>query len=104
MSARKPSGHSSKQRTRLQVEVLEDRVLPSGTWATVTNPVPFSDGAQTLMLLSDGTVMVHGGSGTTASSSWYRLTPDGSGSYINGTWSLLPAMNTGRLFFTSDTL
>jgi hypothetical protein len=100
----RPSGHSGKPSGRLWVEMLEDRVVPSGTWATLTNPLPWADGAQTLMLLSDGTVMVHGGSGSIASSSWYDLIPDSTGSYINGSWSKLGSMNTGRLYFTSDVL
>ena len=29
------------------------------------------------------------------SSQWYRLTPDLSGSYVNGTWTALPLMPTG---------
>lgn len=34
-------------------------------------------------LLTDGTVLVQGGNLT----DWYKLTPDASGSYVNGTWS-----------------
>ena len=41
----------------------------------------FSPG--TALLLTDGTVIVQG----TFTGNWYRLTPDDSGSYINGTWS-----------------
>ncbi len=56
-----------------------------------------------MMLLSDGGVMVHGGGGG-ASNAWYRLSPDSSGNYINGSWSTLTPMGTGRLYFTSDVL
>ena len=38
------------------------------------------------------------------SASWYRLTPNSSGSYINGTWTTLASMGTARLFFASNVL
>jgi hypothetical protein len=99
----KPRGHVCRRMVRLQVECLEERAVPAGTWTTLAHPVPMSDGAQTMMLLSDGTVMVHGGSGI-ASTAWYRLTPNSTGSYVGGTWSKLSPMNTARLYFTSDIL
>lgn len=33
-----------------------------------------------------------------------KLTPDIHGGYINGTWAVLPTMNSSRLFFSSDLL
>jgi hypothetical protein len=93
---------------RPQLETLESRELlsaalapppASGTWTALTNPAP--DGAGTMMLLSDGTVMVQGG-GTTAA--WQKLTPDGTGSYANGSWSQLAPMGTPRLYFASNVL
>ena len=36
--------------------------------------------------------------------SWFRLTPDIHGSYVNGTWTSLAAMNSVRLYFSSDVL
>ena len=56
-----------------------------------------------LLLLSDGTVMVQGGADT-ASTAWYKLTPDSTGSYINGTWSQLASMHIGRLAYASNIL
>lgn len=53
-----------------------------------------------MLLLNDGTVMAHNGQG----SAWYRLTPDSSGSYVNGTWTTLAAMHDTRLYFSSDVL
>jgi hypothetical protein len=87
------------------VEPLEERAVPAGTWTTLTNSFP-GNGSGLMMLLSDGTVMVLGGQAGlgNASSSWYRLTPDSTGSYINGTWSQLASMHTARLYFTSDVL
>jgi hypothetical protein len=77
------SRDSCKQQAVLLLEHLEERAVPTGTWTSLANPFPLN-GADTMMLLSDGTVMVHGGAGF-ASSAWERLTPDSSGSYINGT-------------------
>ena len=45
--------------------------------------------AGTMMLETDGTVLMEGGGVTNA---WYRLTPDSSGSYVNGTWTQLASM------------
>jgi hypothetical protein len=55
----------------------------------------------TLLLLSDGTVMA---ASDTTMNVWYRLTPDGLGSYVNGTWSSLPSMAYTRLYYSSDVL
>jgi hypothetical protein len=95
-----PRGRAS---LRPRVEALEERALPTGTWAALTNLIPDASGAQTMLLLSDGTVMVQGGSDT-SSRRWYRLTPDASGNYANGTWTSLASMNLGRLFYGSAVL
>jgi hypothetical protein len=69
------------------------------TWTPVSNFAP--DFAGTMMLLTDGSVMVQGYS---PGSNWMRLTPDATGSYINGTWSTLAPMSTPRLYFASKVL
>jgi hypothetical protein len=48
-------------------------------WSTVNN-VPAN--IDTMLLLTDGSIMCH----VLASSNWYRLIPDKSGSYSNGNW------------------
>jgi hypothetical protein len=53
-----------------------------------------------MLLLSDGTVMAQNG-GTT---SWYRLSPDSSGSYANGAWSTRAPMSYSRLSYSSAVL
>ena len=53
-----------------------------------------------MLLLSDGTVMGQNGQGAT----WYRLTPDNHGSYVNGTWTTLASMHNDRLYYGSDVL
>jgi hypothetical protein len=85
------------------VETLERRDLLTGTWAPLVNQIPDPNGAQMALVLSNGTIMVLGGSDNT-SNLWYALKPDTSGSYVNGTWSSLAPMNTSRLFFNSNVL
>jgi hypothetical protein len=76
-------------------------VSASGTWTGFTNQPPA--GFSNCLLLTDGTVMcaVGGGSG---GNTWYKLTPDSSGSYTNGTWSQLASMNDTRLYYSSEVL
>src|SRR5262249_25665671 len=80
---------------------LEERTVPdSGTWTALSNAAP-SPNLGTMILLTDGTVMVQGANTT---SSWYKLTPTATGSYSNGTWTTLAPMNTPRLYFASNML
>jgi hypothetical protein len=55
-----------------------------GTWQLAANPLP-EGGACNPLLLLDGTVLVH----ECNASHWFRLTPDITGSYVNGTWTTL---------------
>lgn len=105
-SANRRSNPGTPASWKLTVERLEARDLPAGTWTALTNLVPTTGGntgAQSMMLLSDGRVLVHGGSDT-SSTNWYVLTPNASGSYINGTFTQVASSNVARLFFTSDLL
>ncbi len=70
-----------------------------GAWTPLAHTAPSSVGL--MLLLSDGTVIAQR-SGTSAT--WYRLTPDIHGSYVNGTWTTLAAMHDTRLYFSSDVL
>jgi hypothetical protein len=60
------------------------------------------DGAGIGFLLTDGTVMFQGNN----QSDWVELTPDNSGSYLNGTWSSLASLPAGYApeFFASAVL
>jgi hypothetical protein len=71
----------------------------AATWAPVT---PLPDGAQagTMLLLTDGTVMMENYDGPV----WYRLTPSANGNYATGTWTPTAAMSQARLFFASQVL
>jgi len=55
----------------------------SGTWTPVTSQAPFSPGSA--FLLTDGTILAQDTDLSTLG--WWKLTPDNTGSYINGTWS-----------------
>jgi len=57
-----------------------------GTWQTVT-PAP-TNGLCNPLLLTDGTVIVH----NCDTPDWYKLTPDISGNYADGTWSQIASM------------
>ena len=72
----------------------------TATWENLKNKPTFA--VDTSLLLTDGTVMVH----QYSSSNWWRLTPDSTGSYINGTWSELASMPSdyGPLYFASAVL
>lgn len=74
------------------------RVSAEGTWVALNNTAP--GGVETMLLLPDGTVMAQNGGGT----GWYQLTPDSTGSYINGTWSTRASMHYSRLYYSSDVL
>ena len=71
--------HARVDRKSLSLEPLEKRELFAGLWTPLVNAVP---GAETMMLLTDGSVMVHTGGGV--SKTWSKLTPSPSGSYIDG--------------------
>ena len=69
----------------------------AGTWTQVVNQNPqYYTG--TMLLLTDGSVMVHSGNDY---QTWTKLTPDSTGSYVNGTWTTLGKMGTPRRNFAS---
>lgn len=63
---------------------------------------PPGGGALVEFLLTDGTVMMQGN----GDSVWYKLTPDNTGSYVNGTWSQLASLppTYEPLYFASAVL
>jgi hypothetical protein len=72
----------------------------SGTWTPLAMSPPA--GITNCLLLTDGRVMCQ----KALSNQWYALTPNSSGSYINGTWSALAPMAAGYkpLYFASAVL
>lgn len=86
------------------------RELPASTaiWTLAKTPPPVSVGA--MLLLTDGRVLVHSEPNCTGCkgnySDWYTLTPDSTGSYVNGTWTQVATLpgTYAPLFFGSAVL
>ena len=57
-----------------------------------------------LFLLTDGSVLMNECSSGYGSRTWWKLTPDSTGSYVNGTWTRVADSNTGRKYFASAVL
>ncbi len=75
------------------------------TWTTTTKTPPAAVG--TALLLTNGVVIAQGMQATGyATGTWYSLTPDSTGSYINGTWKTLTTMPSGYspLYYASAVL
>ncbi len=70
----------------------------AGTWHGLTNQPAFHP--STMLLLTDGRVMVQ----EEATPHWHVLTPDSSGSYLDGTWSTLADMSFWRRYYASGIL
>jgi hypothetical protein len=69
-----------------------------GTWQPLAHPPTFN--ASTMLLLTDGAVMCQESGGNR----WWRLSPDQTGGYINGTWTSLAPMHQTRLYYASAVL
>lgn len=82
--------------------LLASGTVRAGTWTALANTPP--EGIQLMLLLSDGTVAAMDGDGGGSGGDWYKLTPNSSGSYINGTWSTMASMNHSRRYQSSQVL
>jgi hypothetical protein len=74
-------------------------------WQALANPPPFNPGA--MIQLTDGTVLVQDqGAKNSGTNRWWKLTPDASGSYVDGTWSQVASLPTSYapLYFASAVL
>lgn len=73
---------------------------PAAHWTKLVHQPTFN--TDTALVLTDGTVMMH----QYNSNAWWRLTPDNTGSYVNGTWTALASMKSGYapLYFASAVL
>lgn len=86
-------------------QVNQQPVSPpfGGSWTTLTTTgAPTTESWSNPLLLTDGTVLVHDAEAL----DWYKLTPDDTGSYANGTWSQVASLPTGYapLYFASAVL
>jgi hypothetical protein len=87
---------------RHRVTAADRERARAGGWQPVTSQGPFAGGAGTELLMTDGTVMVS----DTCMSSWYSLSPDQNGNYVNGTWTKKASLPSGYapLYFASAVL
>jgi hypothetical protein len=92
------------QKLSLTLLIAFASLAPAQTWQPLTNQPTFS--ASTALLLTDGTVMVQALKSGTGSRSWWKLTPDSKGNYVNGTWSQLASLPAGYgpLYYASAVL
>jgi len=72
----------------------------AGTWAQMTNLPPGGFNAESMILLTDGSVLVH----DAYLGDWRRLTPDAAGNYTTGNWSAPVLMSNSRQYFASGVL
>ena len=70
----------------------------AGSWTALSNQPRFC--ASAMLLLTDGTVLCQQSNGR----QWYKLSPDSSGSYVNGSWSSVAPMAQPRLYYASAVL
>src|SRR5689334_19796107 len=70
------------------------------TWTPLTHQPTF--GASTALLLTDGRVLVQ----HIEAADYWSLTPDNTGSYLNGTWTKLASLPSGYgpLYYASAVL
>jgi hypothetical protein len=80
----------------------------AGTWTTfgVPNTSTGAFAADVMILLTDGSLLIHNGYTTNleAAKQWLRLTPDPSGKYETGSWSAEIDMVNARQWFASGVL
>jgi hypothetical protein len=107
VSARPPIGRAkpSGLKADLRTAGTNDSASP---WTPLKNAPPFGTPG-TMLLESDGTVLVHNepdNNTTGGTNQWWKLTPDSSGSYIDGTWSQIASMPASYtpLYFASAVL
>lgn len=88
--------------SRLSVFALLFLVSPgvgsADTWTPLKNHAPSS--VALMIQMTDGTILVQSYNGQ----SWSKLTPDITGSYIDGTWTTLTSAPIARLYFADQVL
>jgi hypothetical protein len=108
---RPPIGHASPSGQRAYLGSAAANEAATGTaspWTPLRNPPPFGTPG-TMLLESDGTVLVHDepdNNVTAGSNAWWKLTPAANGSYVDGTWSQIASMPSSYtpLYFASAIL
>jgi len=85
---------------RPEFEAMEARTLLTGTWVPIAATAPGH--IDTMLLLTDGTVMAQVGGTNT----WYDFTPDKSKGYVRGNWNADKPLftNDSRIYYASAVL
>lgn len=78
-------------------------VYGQGTWTMLRDTAPDIN-TGVMLLLSDGSVICKAADDFGYGYIWNKLTPDSTGSYVNGTWSTIAPMQDDRLYFSSQVL
>ncbi len=74
---------------RAEAKSATSSKTPASPWTPLTNQPNFLiNGASNPILLTDGSILVQ----DTAFPDWWKLTPDKSGSYVNGTWTQVASL------------
>lgn len=71
------------------------------SWSAITKPNSAPSSLGTMILLTDGRVMILSGDNN---QDWIALEPDSKGDYVNGSFKKLSSMSIGRLYFASQVL
>ena len=75
-----------------------------GSWTALTHNAPHGN-AGVMLLLTDGSVIaVTDSLAPGAGNYWDKLTPDNTGSYVNGTWTTIAPMHYSRYAFSTQVL
>jgi hypothetical protein len=106
--ARPPLGRPDPSGAAADLRPADTAAGTASPWTPLANPPPFGTPG-TMLLASDGTVLVHNepdNNTTGGTTDWWRLTPAANGSYIDGTWSQIASMPAGYtpLYFASAIL
>ena len=98
-SSRQPAGMRAKagRGRRLFIEQLERRDMLAATWTKLANSPPAGNG--TMELLTNGSVLM-----TNGGNEWSILTPNSSGSYVNGAWTRTSNADYTRLYDATHVL
>jgi hypothetical protein len=80
---------------------LMPNIASAATWTPITKPDTAPSSLGTMILLTDGSVMILDG---TDNQHWLKLTPDNKGDYSQGNFGHVAPMSIGRLYFASEVM
>ena len=107
-ASRRASAAGPCEAVGLKADLRSASGSTASPWTPLKNPPPFGTPG-TMLLESDGTVLVHNepdNNATGGTNEWWKLTPAPDGSYIDGTWSQIASMSAAYtpLYFASAIL